>query len=167
MAYKDSFVYSLRQKVGDMRLITATVNVMPIREDGRIKCVYANQFDYWTGVGGHVELGDSWQSAALNELREEAGITAEIADLEIFATFSGPGRIYEYADGTTQPFTLGFICRHWDAEAEPEDEEEIAKTAWLTFDEARTQSKDKRFNTLLDACEKYLETGKVQAIIEY
>lgn len=76
MSYKDSFVYSLRQKVGDMRLITATVDVVPIREDGKAKLVYAKQFDYWTPIGGHVELGDSWQSAAVHELSEEGGIIA-------------------------------------------------------------------------------------------
>ncbi|MBR2543006.1 NUDIX hydrolase [Candidatus Saccharibacteria bacterium] len=166
MSYKDSFIYSLRQKVGDMRLITATVGVFPINAEGKIKMVYAKQFGYWTGIGGHVELGDSWQSAALNELYEEGGIIADADDLEIFATLSGPGRIYHYTDGTTQPFTLCFLCRRWKEELLPTDVEEVDKTEWCDFEEARKRTTDKRMLLALDACEEYLKTGKVQMIIE-
>lgn len=166
MSYQDSHIYQVRQKVGDIRLITATVNVLPINQDGKIKLVRANQFGYWTGVGGHVELGDSWQSAALHELEEEAGIIAEPNDLELYATISGPGRIYEYPDGTTQPFTLAFLCRHWQSESVPTDAEEISQTAWLTLDEARARSADRRFLMLLDAYEVYLKSGQVQMVVE-
>lgn len=166
MSYKNSFVYNLRQKVGDMRLITATVDVVPVREDGKAKLVYNKQFDYWTTVGGHVELGDSWQSAAVHELSEEGGITAREEDMELVATMSGPGRIYEYPDGTTQPFTLVFICRNWESEANPTDTEEIASAEWVSFDEAITKSTNSRTKLILDACRKYLETGKIQHIVE-
>lgn len=166
MSYKDSFIYSLRQKTGDMRLITATVNVVPINDEGKIQIVYANQFDCWTGIGGHVELGDSWQSAALNELREEGGIVANIEDLELFVTISGPGRIYQYPDGSTQPFTIGFLCRKWQEELSPSDKEEIRQTAWVSIAEAREKVSGHGMQKLLDAVEAYLSTGKVQTIIE-
>lgn len=166
MSYKDSYVYSVRQKVGDMRLITATVNVMPINAQGQTKMVYANQFGYWTGIGGHVELGDSWQSAALAELREEGGIVAKMEDLELFVMASGPGRVYTYADGTTQPFSLGFICRRWDEELAPSDTEEIADTVWMDLGEAKNKTGDPRMRMMLAAAEEYLKTGKVQTIIE-
>lgn len=166
MSYKDSYMYKLRQKVGDMRVITATVNVMPINAEGKVKMVYAKQFDYWTGIGGHVELGDSWQSAALAELREEGGIVAKKEDLELYVMVSGPGRVYTYADGTTQPFTLGFVCRHWDEELAPSDEEEIADTAWVDIEEAKRKTTDKRMLNMLAALDDYLKTGKVQTIIE-
>ena len=166
MSYKDSFIYSLRQKVGDMRLITATINVVPIDEGGRLKMVYSKQVGYWTTVGGHVELGDSWQSAAANELYEEAGIQADRSDMELAATISGPKRIYQYPDGTTQPFTLIFICRKWNSESSPTDEEEIGKTAWFSFDEAVEKSADPRTKSMLDACREYIKTGKVQHIVE-
>lgn len=166
MSYQDSHIYKVRQKVGDMRLITATINVLPINKRGEIKVVRANQFGYWTGIGGHVELGDSWQSAALHELEEEGGITARPEDLELYATISGPGRIYQYQDGTTQPFTLAFLCRHWKSESAPTDPEEISATAWVSIDEARARSADPRFIMLLDAYENYLKTGKVQMVVE-
>ncbi len=86
--------------------------------------------------------------------------------MEIVATMSGPGRIYKYADGTTQPFTLIFICRDWESETNPTDTEEIANAEWVSFDEAIAKSANSRTKLILDACQKYLETGKVQQIIE-
>lgn len=166
MSYKDSFVYSLRQKVGDMRLITATVDAVPINKRGEVKMVYAKQFDYWTPIGGHVELGDSWQSAAVHELSEEGGIEADESDMELAATMSGPGRIYQYADGTTQPFTLVFICKKWKSESAPTDEEEVASAEWVSIEKAIEKSTNSRTKLILNACQKYLETGKVQHIIE-
>lgn len=166
MSYKDSFVYNLRQKVGDMRLITATVDVVPFNDRGEVKMIYANHFDYWTPIGGHVELGDSWQSAAMHELSEEGGIEADEADMELAATMSGPGRIYQYADGTTQPFTLIFVCRKWITESTPTDTEEIADAEWVSVEKAIEKSANPRTKLILNACQKYLETGKVQHIIE-
>lgn len=166
MSYRDSFIYSLRQKAGDMCLITATVDVVPINTRDEVKMVYHKHFNYWTPIGGHVELGDSWQSAAAHELYEEGGIEADEEDLELAATMSGPGRIYEYLDGTTQPFTLIFICRKWKDELKPTDVEEIAGAKWVSFDKAVRESANSRTKLILDACQEYLKTGKVQNIIE-
>ena len=149
-----------------MRLITATVDVIPMNEKGEMKMVYSKDIDGWSTVGGHVELGDSWQSAALNELREEAGIVAGVEDLELVATISGPGEVQEYADGSTQPFSLGFLCRHWKEELSFSDTEEIRKVAWMNADEVRKNTIDERSLLLIDALEKYLETGKVQTVIK-
>lgn len=166
MSYKDSFVYSLRQKVGDMRLITATVDVIPMNERGEIKLVYVKDIGKWSTAGGHVELGDSWQSAALNELYEEAGIVARVEDLELIAMASGPGRICEYSDGSTQTFTLCFLCRHWEKELAFTDTDEIVKTAWMKIEDINDDMMNKLTAPWVRVLKKYLETGKVQTIIE-
>ncbi len=166
MGYVGSYVWQLRQKVGNKTLITATVDVLPIDRDGRVKLVYANHFDYWSNVGGHVELGDSWESAALNELREEAGITASKEDLELFATMSGEGRVYHYSDGDTQPFTLVFLCRNWESEDLPSDKEEVSKTEWLTLEEAKAKKTNPHTARLLEAYGEYQKTGRVQMVVE-
>ena len=101
-----SYVWQLRQKVGDKKLLTTTVD-----ETGCVKLIYAKSFDRWSTVGGHVEEGDSSMSAALHELREEAGIAAYASDLELFATQSGSGRVYHYLDGDTQAFTVVFCLK--------------------------------------------------------
>ncbi|MFE0464554.1 NUDIX domain-containing protein [Kitasatospora sp. NPDC058965] len=38
--------------------------------------------------GGYVDYGESWQQAAVRELREETGILAEVADVTLVATDS-------------------------------------------------------------------------------
>ena len=128
MGYVGSYVWQLRQKVGDKKLLTTTVDVLPVDEAGRVKLIYAKAFDRWSTVGGHVEEGDSYASAALHELREEAGITARASDLELFATQSGPGRVYHYPDGDTQAFTVVFCLKQWHSEASHTDTEEDRKS---------------------------------------
>jgi 8-oxo-dGTP pyrophosphatase MutT (NUDIX family) len=166
MAYQGSYIWRLRQKVGATRLITATVDVLPVDERGRVKLVFTNHIGAWTSVGGHVELGDSWGSAAVNELKEEAGITADKADLELFATISGAGRIYEYQDGTTQPFTNIYLIKKWREESEPTDTEEVKKTKWVSLAEARKLDLNEHTRRIIAAYERYLATGKIQVIEE-
>lgn len=64
-------MWQLRQKAGNVRIITATVDVLPINPNGEVKLVYAPHVGGWSCVGGHIEPGDSWSSAALHELEEE------------------------------------------------------------------------------------------------
>ena len=167
MGYVDSYYWRLRQKVGDQRLITATVDVLPVRSDGKIKIVFEKCQNYWSTVGGHVELGDSWSSAAIHELKEEAGIIANEDDLELFATVSGSGRIYEYPDGTTQPFSNCYVIKKWLSEGELTDDEEIEQGKWISIEEAKKLSNlDTSALRIIKSYEKYLKTGRVQVIEE-
>lgn len=166
MGYKDSFVYSLRQKVGDMRLITAGVEIVPLNKKNQIKLVRSRDIDGWSVPGGHVELGDSWQSAALKELREEVGIIADTDDLEICAIVSGPGRVFSYKDGTTQSFTVCFLCRNWEEELRFLDDDEIIESKWMDIGRVREFVTNERELMMLNAYEKYILTNKIQMIVE-
>lgn len=164
MGYAGSYIWKLRQKIGSELLITATIDVLPIDDQGRIKLVYAKHVDSWNVVGGHVEPGDSYASAALNELQEEAGITASASDLIPWATISGPGRIFHYQDGDTQPFTLIFLIRKWQNETQPTDQEEIAQTEWFTVEEALKIKITPWTRKILLAYQDYLKTDQFQMI---
>lgn len=165
MSYKDSYVYGLRQKVGNIRLVLPSIIVIPINKHNETELVYQKQRQEWTFIGGYVELGDSWQSAALRELREESGIEADEKDIELFATISGPGIISEYPDGTAQSFILLFACKKWRSESLPTDKEEVANTKWVDFEEAISISSDPLTKPTLEALQKYLDTGKIQHIV--
>jgi hydrolase, NUDIX family len=164
MAYVGSYIWQLRQKLGRKKLLTTTVDVLPIDSQGRVKLVYSKECDRWSTVGGHVEEGDSFASAALNELREEAGILAEEEALTLFATLSGPGRVYHYPDGDTQPFTLVFFINCWNDETNHTDTSEISTCEWFSFDDALKLTVNQSTRDILDAYRIYLNTGTVQMI---
>jgi 8-oxo-dGTP pyrophosphatase MutT (NUDIX family) len=166
MSYVGSYIWQIRQKVGEKRLITATVDVLPIAADGRIKIVYEREKSQWCVVGGHVEEGGTWLSAALNELHEEAGIVAKREDLVPWAASSGVREVTQYADGSTQPFTLVFLVRKWESESRQRDEDEISDTKWVAVDEALGMEISPRLRRILVAYKEYLETGEFQMIEE-
>lgn len=82
---------------------------------------HAPHVNGWSCVSGHVELGDSWSSAALHELEEEAVIITTGEHLIPFAAISGPDRIFHYQDDGTQPFTLCFLVKNWQHEGPQTD----------------------------------------------
>lgn len=164
MGYVGSYMWQLRQKAGDMRILTVTVDAVVANEEGKVKLVYAPHVNGWASVGGHAEYGDTWQTAALHELEEEAGIITREEDLEPFAAMSGPGRIFQYQDGTTQPFTLCFLVKSWEREVEQTDKAEIPETRWVTLEGAFQMDLTESTRTLLTAYQKYLETGKFQMV---
>ena len=164
MSYVGSYVWQVRQKVGDMRLLTATVDTLAVNEKGEVKLVYAPHVHGWSIAGGHVELGDTWRTAALHELEEEAGIVAKEEDLTPFAAMSGPKRIYEYQDGTTQPFTLCFVVKTWQSEGVQTDTEEVPETRWVPIDEALTMQITSGCRQVLLAYREYIRTGEFQMV---
>jgi 8-oxo-dGTP pyrophosphatase MutT (NUDIX family) len=164
MSYEGSYVWKVRQKVGDMKLLTATVDILPVNDDGKVKIIFAKKKNCWNIVGGHVEEGDSWQSAAVNELREEAGIVAEKKNLVPFAAISGAGTVGQFSDGSTQAFTMVFLVREWENEKEAEDTEEISEVKWVSIDEALTMKIMSRLKLILLAYREYLKTGEFQMI---
>ncbi|MCL2174022.1 NUDIX domain-containing protein [Candidatus Saccharibacteria bacterium] len=166
MDYQDSYIWKLRQKVGQMTIITTSVFVVPIRADGRIKLTLKSDFGCWVIPSGYVELTDSWGDAAVRELEEEVGIVTDKENLELFATISGSNLILHYDDGNTRPFGNAYIVRQWSKEHTPNDLEESAQTKWVSLDEARQMNTHYSTQLLINAYEKYLKTGKIQAIEE-
>ena len=164
MSYVGSYVWQVRQKAGDMRLLTVTVDAVVANEEGKVKLVYVSHIGGWEIVGGHAEYGDTWRTAVLHELEEEAGIIAREEDLVPFAAVSGPGWISVYQDGTTQPFSLCFLVKSWEKEVEQTDKEEIPETRWVTLEEAFQMDLTESTRTLLATYQRYLETGKFQMV---
>ncbi len=164
MSYIGSYMWKLRRKVGDMCIITATVSILPINAQREVKLVYASHFDSWSCVGGHVEYGDSWSSAAKKELKEEAGIISREEDLIPFAAISGPERIFHYQDGDTQPFTLCFLVKNWEHEGVQTDTEEVPKNGWFSLEKALEMPITPWARNVLLGYQKYLEEGHFQMI---
>lgn len=164
MSYVGSYMWKLRQKAAGMTVITATVDVLPINQKNEVKLVYAPHVNGWSCVGGHVELGDSWSSAACHELEEEAGIVARPENLIPFAAISGPERIFHYPDGDTQPFTLCFIVKNWESEGAQTDTEEIPSNGWFSIEQALSMDITPWCRHILNGYQEYLKTGIFQML---
>ncbi|MBR2708739.1 NUDIX domain-containing protein [Candidatus Saccharibacteria bacterium] len=164
MSYVGSYVWKIRQKIGHDELITATVDVIAVK-DGRVCLVYNKDFNAWTLPAGHVEINDSWQSAIKTEMQEEAGLIAEEADLIPFATISGPNYKYEYPNGDrTRPFTLVFLCEKF-LEQDLSDSDEILEKRWFDLKDVKSIALTNNASLILSSYKKYNETRAFQQII--
>lgn len=77
--------------------------------------------------GGFIDVGESWQQAAVRELREETGIAVDAAGVRLFDTVSAP-------DGTVLIFGLG---PRTSADALPPVARTAETSEWLVIDEPR------------------------------
>lgn len=162
MGYVGSYIWKIRQKVGHDEIMSATTDVVPIR-DGKVCMVFNKDFQAWCFPGGHAELGLSWQEAARKELFEEAGIVADDADLKAFASASGYKIVYAEQDPVSL-FSMTFVCEKFQ-EQDFEDVEEIAEKKWFAFDEVDGLKKTAYAVAIWDAYKKYRETGEFQQIV--
>ena len=165
MGYKGSYLWTVRQKVGHDRLINATVDTIAVREDGKILLCYSNEFDAWTTPGGSTEFDKTWRQSALDELMEEGGLLADVDDLVPFAASSGAKWSHEYKNGDKlQSFSLAFICKKWTDQSGPTDTEEITKKQFFSLEEIKELRLSKFAKPLIEAYQRYLDTGEFQMI---
>ena len=90
-----------------------------------IAVVHRNRYDDWTLPKGKLKKGESWQEAALREIKEETGYDARILGFAGAVAYEVKGRPK--------------IVRYWHmvAEGEPSPlENEVDELVWLTVEEA-------------------------------
>ncbi len=166
MEYVGSYIWKLRQRVGDITLLTSTVDILAVDLENKICLIQAKGRDYWSLPGGHVELGDSFASAAAKELAEEAGLIAKKSDLIPFATIAGPKRIFEYPDGKTQPLTMVFLTKKWQ-EDNSQIDGEVVESQWIEIDQALGMGINDATRKIILSYQKYQQTNEFQMIEEF
>ena len=97
-----------------------------VRRQGRIAVVHRPRYDDWSLPKGKLDPGETWEEAALREVREETGLECELGE-ELSSTS------YHDRKGRSK------LVRYWlmdvvGGEFEPNDE--VDELRWLTPAEA-------------------------------
>jgi 8-oxo-dGTP diphosphatase len=93
--------------------------------DGRVLLVHRDRYDDWSLPKGKLEAGETWEAAALREVREEVGLDCELGE-SLGSTFYEP-------DGVPKE------VRWWrmSAEGDAAVSDEVDAVRWATPGEAR------------------------------
>ncbi len=93
------YIYDLREKVGTRPIILTGVALIVLNETGELLLQRRTDTGDWGTLGGALELGESFEEAALRELYEEAGLETKIENLRYVTVLSGPDMYFKYPNG--------------------------------------------------------------------
>lgn len=98
MGFVNSDLWKLRQKWGQGLTMWPGVTVIAMNKEGKIWMGKRADNGQWAIVGGYYELGDSAETAARREVKEELGL--DIAELEMIGVITDPKITYiKYPNG--------------------------------------------------------------------
>ncbi|MGE5309676.1 MAG: NUDIX domain-containing protein [Sphaerimonospora mesophila] len=162
MPYVDSYIWKIRQKIGHDLLIIPSVDIVAVREDGKLLLVFNRDANAWVFPGGYAEEGTTSPECAARELLEETGLEAAPDDLIPFAFVSG--YVHRYSNGdVTQPFRQVFMVNRW-RDAGGMDEDEISGRRWFSPEELAQINTRSDQSHILAALRTYQTTGTYQMI---
>src|SRR6186997_2423128 len=121
MAYKDSYLWRLRQAVGSDLVLMPGAMVAVQREDQRVLLTRRADDGTWCLPAGAAEPGGSFARTAVDELVEEAGIRVAEKDLIPFGCLSeADAHTIRYPNGdVTHCFAMCFLVRSWEGDPRP------------------------------------------------
>ena len=125
MAFEGSYLWRIRQKVGNDLILMPGASVVVENDEGEVLLLRRSDTGEWCVPAGAAEEGDSFAETAINELREEAGLIVDESDLVPFGCLSDPHfHVIKYPSGDiTHCFAMCFAVRSWSGELEHEHEE--------------------------------------------
>lgn len=118
MAYKDSYLWQLRQQVGNDLVLMPGAMVALLQSDHRVLLTRRTDDGTWCLPAGAAEPGGSFARTAIDELAEETGLRVSQDDLVPFGCLSeADAHTIHYPNGdVTHCFALLFMARAWKGE---------------------------------------------------
>ena len=125
MSYPDSYLWRLRQAVGNDLVLMPGAMVALQREDGCVLLTKRADDGTWCLPAGAAEPGGSFARTAIDELAEETGVEVAERDLIAFGCLSEAElHTIDYPNGdVTHCFALLFLARAWRGDPQPDGEE--------------------------------------------
>jgi len=152
------FVTALRAHVGHDPLWLSGVSVVVRDDKGRVLLTHRKDNGMWAVVSGILEPGEQPGPAALREIHEETGVSAELVRITSVES-TGP---ITYPNGdVAQYLDVCFLARHLDGTPHAADDENL-DVAWFSPDELPEQltetSRARIAHALRDASEAWFHS---------
>lgn len=125
MSYPDSYLWRLRQAVGNDLVLMPGAMVALQREDGCVLLTKRADDGTWCLPAGAAEPGGSFARTAIDELAEETEVEVAERDLIPFGCLSEAKlHTIDYPNGdVTHCFALLFLAQTWRGDPRPDGEE--------------------------------------------
>lgn len=126
MSFSESYLGRLRKRIGsELVLMPGAMIALRRPDDGRVLFTRRTDDGTWCLPAGAAEPGGSFAATAINELKEEAGVTVAPDDLILFATLSEAElHTIVYPNGDeTHCFAVCFLAETWRSEPRPDGQE--------------------------------------------
>lgn len=125
MPYIGSYLWQLRQTIGNELALMPGAMVALRRDDGRVLLTKRADDDTWCLPAGAAETGGSFARTAIEELDEETGVKVSVDDLIPFACLSeAEAHTIHYPNGdVTHCFALCFMAEKWQGDPRPDRDE--------------------------------------------
>ena len=113
-------------------------------KDGKVLLRKHDKYGIWLSVGGHVEMDEDPNSAALREVREEVGIDVELvslsglldSDLDIYTHLVAPVFMNKHKINETHSHvTMVYFAKFKDGEIKQGDNEVSDGVGWFSVEE--------------------------------
>ncbi len=162
MPFVDSYLWRLRQAVGNELVLIPGAMVALQRDDGQVLFTKRADDGSWCLPAGAAEVGGSFAQTAIDELAEEAGVDVAREDLVPFASLSEANEhTIRYPNGdVTHCFAICFLAKRWRGDPRPDHDESTAvRFAALGSAPEPLHPPTAR---ALDLLQAYLDTGAFQ-----
>jgi 8-oxo-dGTP pyrophosphatase MutT (NUDIX family) len=93
----DNYVAYMRQMIGNKPMFLVGAGVIITDSQSRILLIKRTDNKKWGLPGGSLELGETFEEAAIREAKEETGLM--VTDLTLFRAYSGSRMHFVYPNG--------------------------------------------------------------------